>query len=65
MPVGSLVVAFVLIAIVLLATGHDPLTTYQDLFEAAFTAHGALSQTLIGGDAAPLHRPRAPRPRSG
>ena len=29
-PVGSLVVAFVLIAIVLLATGHDPLTTYQD-----------------------------------
>jgi ABC-type uncharacterized transport system permease subunit len=47
-PVGSLVVAFVLIAIVLLATGHDPISTYEDLFEAAFTAPGALSQTLIG-----------------
>jgi len=47
-PVGSLVVAFALIAVVLLATGHDPITTYKDLFEAAFTAPGALSQTLIG-----------------
>jgi len=42
-PVGSLVVAFALIAVVLLATGHDPITTYKDLFEAAFTAPGALS----------------------
>jgi ABC-type uncharacterized transport system permease subunit len=47
-PVGSLVVAFLLIALVLLATGHDPLQTYKDLFEAAFTAPGALSQTLTG-----------------
>ena len=47
-PVGSPVVAFALIAVVLLATGHDPITTYKDLFEAAFTAPGALSQTLIG-----------------
>jgi len=47
-PVGSLAVAFLLIALVLLATGHDPLVTYRDLFEAAFTANGALSQTLTG-----------------
>jgi ABC-type uncharacterized transport system permease subunit len=47
-PVGSLAVAFVLIAILLLATGRDPAATYKDLFEAAFTAPGALSQTLTG-----------------
>ncbi len=37
-----------LIAILLLATGRDPASTYKDLFEAAFTAPGALSQTLTG-----------------
>lgn len=47
-PLCSLIVAFLLIAIVLLATGHDPVQTYKDLFEAAFTADGALSQTLVG-----------------
>lgn len=47
-PVCSLAVAFALIAVVLLATGHDPLETYRQLFEAAFTADGALSQTLVG-----------------
>jgi len=47
-PVCSLGVAFLLSAIVLLATGHNPWTTYKDLFEAAFTAEGALTQTLIG-----------------
>src|SRR3954454_17834128 len=47
-PAGSLVVAFLLIAILLLATGHNPVSTYKDLFEAAFTAPGALSQTLTG-----------------
>ena len=47
-PVGSLIVAFVLIAILLVATGRDPVSTYRDLFEAAFTAPGALSQTLTG-----------------
>ena len=47
-PVGSLIMAFVLIAILLLATGRDPASTYKSLFEAAFTAPGALSQTLTG-----------------
>src|SRR5277367_2952995 len=45
-PVGSLVFAFVLAGIVLLATGHDPLSTYRQLFDAAFLQPGALGQTL-------------------
>ncbi len=46
-PAGSIVVAFGLMAIVLLATGHDPLTTYRRLFDAAFFANGALTSTLV------------------
>lgn len=46
-PVGSLVVAFGLMAIVLLATGHNPLTTYRRLFDSAFFANGALTSTLV------------------
>jgi ABC-type uncharacterized transport system permease subunit len=45
-PIGSLLVAFGLSAIVLLATGHDPVHTYRRLFDAAFLANGALSATL-------------------
>src|SRR5689334_9949343 len=46
-PVGSLVVAFGIAGIVLLATGIDPLSTYRQLFEAGFIESGSLSQTLI------------------
>lgn len=46
-PAGSVVAAFVLIALVLIGTAHDPFSTYQKLFEEAFTADGALSSTLI------------------
>jgi ABC-type uncharacterized transport system permease subunit len=46
-PVGSVVFAFLVVAIVLLATGHDPLTEYRKLFDAAFLQNGALDQTLI------------------
>lgn len=45
-PVGSLVVAFAIAAIVLLATGHNPLSTYNQLFEAGFLQQGSLDQTL-------------------
>jgi ABC-type uncharacterized transport system permease subunit len=45
-PVGSLVFAFAAMAVVLGATHHDPFHTYRRLFEAAFTAHGALSGTF-------------------
>ena len=46
-PLASLVVAFLIIAVVLLATGHDPLTTYRRLFDEAFLADGALGQTFV------------------
>ncbi len=46
-PVGSVVVAFVIAAIVLLATGHNPLSTYRQLFDAGFIQTGSLNQTLI------------------
>jgi len=46
-PVGSLVVAFVVAAIVLLATGVEPLPTYRQLFNAGFIQTGALTQTLV------------------
>jgi len=45
-PIGSLAFAFVAMAAVLGATHHDPFHTYRRLFEAAFTAHGALSGTF-------------------
>jgi len=46
-PVGSLVVAFVVAGIVLLATGVQPLPTYRQLFNAGFIQTGALTQTLV------------------
>jgi general nucleoside transport system permease protein len=46
-PLGSLAVAFLAIAVVLAATGHSAWATYRRLFDAAFLADGALSNTLI------------------
>src|SRR4051812_11308070 len=46
-PIGSLVAAFVIAGLVLLMTGHNPLKTYRQLFRAAFTEPGSLTQTLI------------------
>ena len=46
-PVGSLVFAFVVIAVVIEATGHDALETFRDLVDAGFTGNGAMSATLI------------------
>jgi general nucleoside transport system permease protein len=46
-PAGSLLVAFVVAGLVLLATGHNPLTSYRQLFDAAFVSNGSLAQTLI------------------
>ena len=46
-PLGSLVAASAAIGVVLVATGHSPLSTYRRLFDAAFVADGALSNTLI------------------
>jgi ABC-type uncharacterized transport system permease subunit len=46
-PIGSIVVALGLMAIVLAATGHNPASTYRTLFDSAFFANGALTSTLV------------------
>lgn len=46
-PLGSLVFAFIAAGIVLLATDHDPLSAYRQLFDAGFIQAGALDQSLI------------------
>ena len=46
-PVGSLLVAGVLGAVVLGLTGHNPLETYRRLFDTAFVGQASISETLI------------------
>jgi general nucleoside transport system permease protein len=46
-PVCSFAFALVVAGVVLLATGHEPLSSYKQLFQAAFTSRGSLDQTLI------------------
>jgi len=46
-PVASVVFALLVAALVLVATGHNPLTTYHQLVYAAFLQTGSLGQTLI------------------
>lgn len=46
-PVGSLAAAFVLMALVLLATGHNPLATYRRMLDSAFVAEGGLTSTFV------------------
>ena len=46
-PIGSIAVAFVLMGVVLLATRHDPFSTYRRMFDAAFFGNGALTATLV------------------
>ena len=46
-PLGSVAFAFLVIAIVLAATGHNPAHTFAKLFQSAFTYNGALSATLV------------------
>jgi ABC-type uncharacterized transport system permease subunit len=46
-PAGSLLVACAVMGVVLVASGHDPWSTYRKLVEAGFTGNGALSATLI------------------
>jgi simple sugar transport system permease protein len=46
-PAASLIVAFGIAALVLVATGHNPITSYRQLFDAAFVSDGSIDQTLI------------------
>jgi ABC-type uncharacterized transport system permease subunit len=45
-PVGSVAVAFVVMAVVLLITGHNPLHTYKRLLTAAFDGKAAWNDTI-------------------
>ena len=45
-PAGSIVFAFFASGLVLLATGHNPLPAYRQIFDAAFVNNGAIGQTL-------------------
>src|SRR5436190_12017785 len=46
-PAGSLVFAFFASGLVLLATGHDAVSSYRQIVDAAFLNSGAVGQTLI------------------
>jgi ABC-type uncharacterized transport system permease subunit len=46
-PIGSIAVAFVLMAIVLVLTGHAPGPTFRRLLDSAFFANGALTATFV------------------
>ena len=46
-PVGSVIFAFLVIAVLLALTGHDPISTYRRLVNAAFVGSAAWSATLI------------------
>jgi ABC-type uncharacterized transport system permease subunit len=46
-PVGSIVVAFGLMTIVLLLTGHPPLHTFSRLISSGFGSRPALNDTLV------------------
>lgn len=46
-PLASLILAALIAAAVLATTGHDPWTTYQQMFRAAVTADGGLTSTFV------------------
>jgi ABC-type uncharacterized transport system permease subunit len=45
-PFVSVAVAFAVMAVVLVITGHDPIETYHRLFDAAFIGSAAWSDTV-------------------
>jgi simple sugar transport system permease protein len=46
-PVLSVVLALAVGAVIILATGGDPLLAYRGLFDGAFTRPGAIAETLV------------------
>jgi simple sugar transport system permease protein len=46
-PVGAFLFAFVIVTIILLAGGHNPLQTYNAMLQASVTSTSAISQTLV------------------
>jgi ABC-type uncharacterized transport system permease subunit len=46
-PLASLVMAAVIAGIVLLVSGHNPITTYHQIYSASVTADGGLTSTFV------------------
>jgi simple sugar transport system permease protein len=46
-PFASVFLAAIISGILLLATGHNPISTYHQMYSAAVTADGALSSTFV------------------
>jgi ABC-type uncharacterized transport system permease subunit len=46
-PLAAGAVALVIVAVVLVLSGNDPIDTYRQMVESAFTNEGALSATLL------------------
>jgi ABC-type uncharacterized transport system permease subunit len=46
-PLVSILLAAVIVGILLLATGHNPFSTYHQMYSAAVTADGALTGTFV------------------
>lgn len=46
-PVASVLVALAVTALVLVVSGHDPVSTYQQMIAASFMNSGALTGTLV------------------
>jgi len=46
-PIAYLLLAAIITGILLLATGHNPFSTYHQMYSAAVTADGALSSTFV------------------
>ena len=46
-PVISLLLAALIVALVLAITGHDPFAAYGQMYDAAFLAKGGMSSTFV------------------
>jgi len=46
-PFASILLAAIIVAILLAATGHNPFSTYHQMYSASVTADGALTSTFV------------------
>jgi ABC-type uncharacterized transport system permease subunit len=46
-PVASMLAALVICAVILLVSGHNPISTYSKLFDQGYVGQGALSSMLV------------------
>jgi len=46
-PLASVVLAAIIVGILLAATGHNPISTYHQMYSASVTSDGALSSTFV------------------